>query len=86
MEYYAKRDNGRFWPALSPIFYDHFCGAFGFTERLRTPPEPDGSLNHAQLAVGEGSVILTSGLGAHSNEFAQPVMVCEAEFGTILAA
>ena len=35
------------------------CGAFGFTERLRTPPEPDGTIHHAQLAVGEGSVILT---------------------------
>src|SRR5580658_1000185 len=36
-------------------------GAFGFTERLRTPPAPDGSIHHAQLAVGEGSVVLTSG-------------------------
>ena len=36
------------------------CGAFGFTERLRTPPEPDGSIHHAQLAVGQGSVVLTS--------------------------
>jgi len=35
------------------------CGAFGFTERLRTPPEPDGTIHHAQLAVGQGSVILT---------------------------
>lgn len=37
------------------------CGAFGFTERLRTAPEPDGSIHHAQLAVGQGSVVLTSG-------------------------
>jgi len=36
-------------------------GAFGFTERLRTPPGPDGSIHHAQLAVGAGSVVLTSG-------------------------
>ena len=36
-------------------------GAFGFTERLRTPPAPDGSIHHAQLAVGEGAVVLTSG-------------------------
>jgi uncharacterized glyoxalase superfamily protein PhnB len=36
------------------------CGAFGFTERLRTPPEPDGSIHHAQLAVAEGAVVLTS--------------------------
>jgi uncharacterized glyoxalase superfamily protein PhnB len=37
------------------------CGAFGFTERLRTPPAPDGSIHHAQVAVGKGSVVLTSG-------------------------
>jgi uncharacterized glyoxalase superfamily protein PhnB len=36
-------------------------GAFGFTERLRTAPEPDGTIHHAQLAVGEGAVILTGG-------------------------
>ena len=39
-------------------------GAFGFTERLRTPPEPDGSIHHAQLAVGDGSVVLTTGSAA----------------------
>jgi uncharacterized glyoxalase superfamily protein PhnB len=33
-------------------------GAFGFKERLRTPPEPDGTIHHAQLGVGEGSVML----------------------------
>jgi uncharacterized glyoxalase superfamily protein PhnB len=33
--------------------------AFGFRERFRTPPEPDGTIHHAQLAVGEGAVILT---------------------------
>jgi predicted enzyme related to lactoylglutathione lyase len=36
------------------------CAAFGFTERLRTPPAPDGSIHHAQLAAGEGAVILTT--------------------------
>lgn len=36
-------------------------GAFGFTERLRTPPGPDGSIHHAQVAVGAGTVVLTSG-------------------------
>ncbi len=36
------------------------CGAFGFTERLRTPPKPDGSIHHAQLAVGLGSIVLTT--------------------------
>jgi uncharacterized glyoxalase superfamily protein PhnB len=35
------------------------CEAFGFTERLRTAPEPDGTIHHAQLAVGSGSVVLT---------------------------
>jgi uncharacterized glyoxalase superfamily protein PhnB len=35
------------------------CGAFGFAARLRTPPEPDGAIHHAQLAVGEGCVVLT---------------------------
>jgi len=35
-------------------------GAFGFTERLRTPAEPDGSIHHAQLAVGEGCVVCTA--------------------------
>jgi len=34
-------------------------GAFGFSERLRTPAEPDGSIHHAQLAVGAGAVVLT---------------------------
>lgn len=33
-------------------------GAFGFSERLRTPPEPDGSIYHAQLPIGQGSVVL----------------------------
>ena len=36
-------------------------GAFGFRERLRTPPEADGSIHHAQVAIGEGCVVLTSG-------------------------
>lgn len=39
---------------------DWLSGAFGFAERLRTPPEPDGSIHHAQMAVGEGAVILTA--------------------------
>ena len=40
------------------------CGAFGFTERLRTPPEPDGSIHHAQLAVGAGCIVLTAQVAA----------------------
>jgi len=35
-------------------------GAFGFTERLRTPPGPDGSIHHAQLTFGGGSVVCTA--------------------------
>lgn len=38
---------------------DWLCGAFGFTERFRTPAGADGTIHHAQLAVGQGSVILT---------------------------
>ena len=33
------------------------CVAFGFTERLRAPG-PDGNITHAQLAVGEGAIML----------------------------
>jgi predicted enzyme related to lactoylglutathione lyase len=39
---------------------DWLCDAFGFTERLRTPPEKNGSIHHAQLAFGTGGVILAS--------------------------
>lgn len=41
-------------------------GAFGFTERLRTPPDPDGSIHLAQLNVGEGSVMLRTDEGKRS--------------------
>lgn len=34
------------------------CVAFGFTERLRTPAQADGTIHHAQLAVGPGSIML----------------------------
>jgi uncharacterized glyoxalase superfamily protein PhnB len=34
-------------------------GAFGFTERLRTPAEPNGAIHHAQVAVGQGTIALT---------------------------
>lgn len=50
-------------PGLSyedvPKAIEWLCGAFGFTERLRTPPEADGTIHHTQLAIGEGSMILT---------------------------
>ncbi len=41
-----------------PRAIEWLCGAFGFTERLRTAPEPDGSIHLAQLNAGEGSVML----------------------------
>jgi uncharacterized glyoxalase superfamily protein PhnB len=41
-----------------PQAIDWLRGAFGFTERLRTPPDPDGSIHLAQLNVSEGSVML----------------------------
>ena len=53
---------------------DWLCAAFGFSERLRTPPEPKGSIHHAQLAVGLGSVILTGG-AARPNGSAESLMV-----------
>jgi predicted enzyme related to lactoylglutathione lyase len=38
---------------------DWLCGAFGFTERLRTRPETDGTIHRAQLARGDAGVVLT---------------------------
>jgi predicted enzyme related to lactoylglutathione lyase len=46
-----------------PKAIEWLCGAFGFEERLRTRPEPDGTVHHAQLAVGQGSVMLNGGRG-----------------------
>ncbi|MGD0364162.1 MAG: VOC family protein [Bryobacteraceae bacterium] len=54
---------------------DWLHGAFGFSERLRTPPEPDGKIHHLQLAIGEGSVILTGDPAARSGGFIESVMV-----------
>jgi uncharacterized glyoxalase superfamily protein PhnB len=52
-------------PVIPFLYYDDvpraiewLNGAFGFKERLRTPPDPDGSIHLAQLLVGEGSVML----------------------------
>jgi uncharacterized glyoxalase superfamily protein PhnB len=50
---------------------DWLCGAFGFTERLRTPPEQDGTIHHAQLAVGEGAIVLTGRPGGEHGPTAQ---------------
>jgi predicted enzyme related to lactoylglutathione lyase len=52
-------------PVVPMLAYDNvdkaiewLSEAFGFTERLRTPPEPDGNIHHAQLTIGAGAVIL----------------------------
>jgi hypothetical protein len=50
-------------------------GAFGLTERLRTPPEPDGAIHHAQLSVGAGSVILTGQPVERPNRYTQALIV-----------
>jgi uncharacterized glyoxalase superfamily protein PhnB len=42
-----------------PKAIDWLAAAFGFTERLRTPPEPDGTIHHAQVAIGAGAIILS---------------------------
>jgi len=42
---------------------DFLREAFGFTERLRTPVDPDGSIHHAQVVFGDGAAILTAASG-----------------------
>jgi uncharacterized glyoxalase superfamily protein PhnB len=44
-----------------PRAIEWLCGAFGFKERLRTPPDPDGSIHLAQVIAGEGSIMLRTG-------------------------
>ncbi len=46
---------------------DWLCGTFGFTERLRAA-RPGNSVTHAQLAIGEGAVML----GRQGGEFRPP--------------
>ncbi len=43
-------------------------GAFDFSERLRTPAEADGTIHHAQMSVGTGSIILTGQRGVKRPE------------------
>jgi uncharacterized glyoxalase superfamily protein PhnB len=53
-------------------------GAFGFSERLRTPAEPDGSIHLAQINVGEGSVMLRTmqtGDGSRPGQPPQSILV-----------
>lgn len=47
----------------APKAVEWLSAAFGFTERLHTPAQPDGTIHHTQLAVGRGSVILTGDRG-----------------------
>jgi hypothetical protein len=54
---------------------DWLRGAFGFTERLRTPPEPDGGIHHIQLAAGAGAVILGSASSLAHEESLRCLMV-----------
>ncbi len=66
-----------------PKAIEWLCGAFGFEERLRTPPEPDGTIHHAQLAVGQGSVMLNGGRGgtqSHSGSVLVYVQDVDAHF------
>jgi len=46
-----------------PQAIEWLSSAFGFRERLRTPPDPDGSIHLAQLHAGEGSVMLRTAEG-----------------------
>ncbi len=50
-----------------PQAIDWLSRVFGFKERLRTSPEPDGTIHHAQLAVGEGAAILTGRQGGQGS-------------------
>jgi uncharacterized glyoxalase superfamily protein PhnB len=57
---------------------DWLCGAFGFAEHLRAAG-PDGKVSHAQLAVGEGAIMMGAGRGGlripRPNEVNQYVLV-----------
>ena len=48
---------------------DWLCEVFGFTERLRAVGE-DGKVGHAQLAIGQGGVML--GASRKGQGFAAP--------------
>jgi predicted enzyme related to lactoylglutathione lyase len=52
---------------------DWLSRAFGFTERLRTPPEADGRIHHAQLAVGAGTVMLNGRAGSQGSVTSQHI-------------
>ena len=56
---------------------DYLCDVFGFTERLRAFSE-NGTVTHAQLAIGEGGVML--GASRKGQGFAAPTAPDNAEF------
>lgn len=51
-----------------PRAIEWLSGAFGFRERLRTPPDADGSIHLAQLNVSGGSVMLRTGAPGHPGQ------------------
>ena len=59
----AKQAGSRVIPCLryrnAPAAIDWLCEVFGF-ERQAVYPNPDGSIAHAQLRLGEGMVMLGS--------------------------
>jgi uncharacterized glyoxalase superfamily protein PhnB len=59
-----------------PRAIEWLSGAFGFKERLRTPPDPDGSIHLAQVLAGEGSVMLrTKAQGSATGALNQSFLV-----------
>src|SRR5258708_6820700 len=50
---------------------DWLCDVFGFTERLRITG-PDGTVGHAQLAVGEGGILLGQARSDRGIEYRAP--------------
>ena len=50
---------------------DWLCDVFGFTERLRAAGE-NGKITHAQLAIGQGGVMLGASHAGGSTEFRPP--------------
>ena len=50
------------------------AAAFGFRELFRTTPEPNGNIHHAQMAVGDGAVILR-GRPDYDSKWAQLIFV-----------
>ena len=54
---------------------DWLCAAFGFAERLRAPGR-DGTIGHAQLAVGDGAIMLGARAGRSRHRAAVSTSTC----------